>query len=143
MWARATASRRDELSACGVVGIRIRCLQSVKSIRTDTGVVSNAFTTLAPRRPNLGRRATTSSSGEFRHFGPLLRSLSHKDVRVIDDVPTQTRAGAVLTADPRPFVVELRRHRDAPYLTRLGRRSPVRSLAWGAAQVGSTLLPPG
>jgi len=37
--------------------------QSVKSILTDTGVVSSALATLAPTGPNLRPRATTSSSG--------------------------------------------------------------------------------
>src|SRR3984885_8515628 len=37
--------------------------QSVKSILTDTGVVSNALATLAPTSPNLRPRAATSSSG--------------------------------------------------------------------------------
>jgi hypothetical protein len=37
--------------------------QSVKSILTDTGVVSSALTTLAPADPNFRPRATTSSSG--------------------------------------------------------------------------------
>src|ERR1700727_2476037 len=50
---------------------------------------------------------------EFRYSGTPLISLSDTNIRVIDNVSAPPGAGAVLTDDPRPIVVELHRNGNA------------------------------
>jgi hypothetical protein len=56
---------------------------------------------------------------EFRYSGSPLISLSHTNIRVVDNVSAPPGAGAVLTDDPRPVVVELHRNGNTPQLAGL------------------------
>jgi hypothetical protein len=92
----------------------------VKSILTDTGVVSNALATLDPTRPNLRPRARDIVVGpEFRYADPPLITLSQANIGVVDDVSAPPGAGAVLRDDPCPVLVELRRNGNAAQLAAL------------------------
>jgi len=75
---------------------------------------------LGPQWPELTTAGHDIVIGsEFRHSGAPLITLSHPDIGIVDDVSTPTRTGAVLTDDPRPVVVELRRNGNAAHLAGL------------------------